>query len=87
MPQFQSSGLLTSKILESLKDSTDQADIIEVTKLKFIGHECYLGELFMLFVMSYSPSPRQRIIWDKHWTRTSVPTKRNDKSIIIRYLK
>jgi len=68
MPQFQSSGLLTSKILESLKDSTDQPDITEVTKLKFIGHECYLGELFMLFVMSYSPSPRQGIIWDKHWT-------------------
>lgn len=58
MPQFQSSGLIISNILESLKDSTDHFNVTEVRRLKFIGHERYRGELFMLFVMSYSPSPR-----------------------------
>jgi len=68
MPRFQSSGLLNSNILESLKDSIDQVNIIGVTKLKFIGDECYRGEIFMLFVMPYSLSPRQGITWHKQWT-------------------
>jgi len=61
MSQFQSSGPIISNILESPKDSTDQVNVTEVRKVKFIGHECYRGELFMLFVTSYSPSPRQGI--------------------------
>jgi hypothetical protein len=40
MPQFQSSGLLTSNILESLKDSIDLVNATEVTKLHFIVYEC-----------------------------------------------
>jgi hypothetical protein len=39
--KFQSSGLLTSNILESLKEFTDHVDINEVIKLKFIRHEYY----------------------------------------------
>ena len=68
MPQFQSSELLNSNILESLKDSVDLVNITGETKLKFIVHECYRGEIFKFFVMSYSPSPRQGITWDKQWT-------------------
>ena len=43
--KFQSSGLLTSNILESLKEFTDHVDINEVIKLKFIRHEYYWEEI------------------------------------------
>jgi hypothetical protein len=68
MPQFQSFGLLTSNILESLKDSIDLVNANGVTKLQFIVYECYRCDIFILFIMSNSPSPWQGIMWDKQWT-------------------
>lgn len=68
MPQFLSSGLIITNILESPRDSTDQIIVTEVRRVKFIGNECYRGELFMSFVTSYNPSPRQGITWYKQRT-------------------